>query len=315
MCFLGENKNKSKRNTENAESVETLSVTPMEEEAGSFNKDAAKSAIDGGVRTGETGEEDNVAEDRTFDPVKGSFYNSSRIFGKSEDELEVEFKNYKTRQLFKKISLMLTDPYMPLSEFNDKLEAAISLGLAGVSVLYDRLEHTLKRVKGQIEVNVCVCFPYAADDIKSKIAAVKKCLKTGVNAIEIPINLTDVNERNIRTVERDYRKLRTIAKNKDFILIADISQMTPTDVNMLARILRSCGIVSVKTSCALNASRIDDYALNNLKAVLNGQAEIIACSSTSNSDSVVNVFAIGAEKFAGTEAIAIAESLKKAVIQ
>ena len=315
MCIFGDRKNKEELAIiERAESDLAATVSDAGEEADSRKAENAEKLSQELHVTESAPQKKQTAEEKKEEPTRGAFYSSSRVFGKSEGELEAEFKDYKTRRLFKKISLMLTDPYMPKSEFDEKLETAVSLGLGGVSVLYDRLDYTLKKVKGAIEVNVCVCFPYAADDVKSKIAAVKNCVKTGVDAIEIPINLTDVSERNIRSVERDYRKLRALAKNKNFILIAELSKMTPTDSGLLARICRAAGITWVKTSCALPFSRIDDYALNNHKAVLKGQAEVIACSSTDNADGVVSVFAIGAERFAGTEAIAIAKSLKKTVI-
>ena len=245
---------------------------------------------------------------------EASFYSSAKLFGKSEEEMTAEFKNYKAQKLLKKISLMLTDPYVPLAEFEEKLVSAKSMGLKGASVLYDRVEYALDKAGEGFPVSVCVCFPYASDDFRSKVVAVKKAVRFPVNAVEVPLNMTDVTEKNYRRVESEYAKLKRIVGKKDFVLITDVSFLTPNDMNLLSRICKDVGISNVKTSCAMKGSRVDDIALNNLKAVLGDGVNIIACSSTSNDKDVVGFFAVGATEYSGTEAIELAESIKRVIL-
>ena len=241
---------------------------------------------------------------------EGVFFSSARIFGKSESEMQAEFKEYKAAKLLKKMSLMLTDPYMPVAEFEGCLSRAIEMGLKGVSVLPNRLSRALKIANERIPVSVCVSFPYAADDFKSKKAALKSVIKKEISAVEIPVVLTDVTEKTASSVAKEYKKLRKTADKKQFVLIADIAGMTPSDMDILALICKNAGIETIKTSCAQKDSKIDDYALNNLKAVLGDRVRIIACSSSNSAQEVVGAFAIGASEYSGTEALSLAEDLR-----
>ena len=280
---------------------------------------AERSAL---IFPGEKKEDSDGAEPTLKEPDRmdaesedsGSFYSSARLFGKSEEEMTSEFKSYKAKKLLNKISLMLTDPYLPLPEFEEKLSKAMSLGLKGATVLFDRAEYAVRRAGVAFPINVCVCYPFASDDFKAKAVAIKRALRLPINAIEIPINLTDVSERNVRKVESEYRRLRRLVGRRGFVLIAEVSSMSPTDMSLLARICKNAGIDAIKTSCAFKNSRIDDIALNNLKAILGESVTLVACSSTDDDREVVGVFAVGAVEFSGTQAIELSESLKRTIL-
>ena len=301
---------------------ETESLTEFAEFDAAEDISAAEEELAEDISSQETvgqAERDDLTENEKADETakeeigEGTFFSSSRLFGKSEEEMTAEFKNYKATQLLKKISLMLTDPYMPLVDFDDMIAAAMNLGLKGVTVLPDRLERAIKTANGGLPVSVCVCFPYAVDDFRAKLVAVKRAVRYAVEAVEMPINLTDVTERNVYTFEREYKKIRRVVGRKNFVLIADISRMTPMDMSLLSRICKNAGIDTVKTSCALKGSRVDDLALNNLKAVLGDRVKIVACSATSDEKEVVRSFAVGAAEFSGTDSVNLSKSMKETI--
>lgn len=253
---------------------------------------------------------ESEAEKVKEDEQKGSFYTSAKVFGISEGQMEDEFKSYKAGKLFEKISLILTDPYLPIEAFKNKLLSAMSMGLSSVSVLPNRLKIALKAVNDGIPVYVCVGFPYAIEGATSLSFSLKKVARTKARGVEMPLNLADLNEKKLKTIISEYKKYRNYVKKKDFVLIADISRMSPTDLGALAKICKEAGIKTVRTSCAERATKVDEYLLNNLKANLGEGIKVVACSTEDGNREVIGIFACGADKFASPQAIDIARGIK-----
>ena len=256
------------------------------------------------------GEENADSGDAT---QKSPFFSSAKIFGISEGQMENEFKTYKAGKLFEKMSLVLTDPYMPIEYFKNKLLAASSMGLSSVSVLPNRLKTALTSIEGKIPVYVCVGFPYAIEGTTSLVFSLKKIARTRASGVEMPLNLADLNEKKLKTIVAEYKKYRKLVKKKDFVLIADISRMSPTDLGALAKICKETGIKTVRTSCAERATKVDEYLLNNLKANLGDGVKVVACSTEDGNNEVIGIFACGADKFASPNAIDIARGIKESL--
>ena len=287
---------------------ESETVEKVEEVDDYADGELKKSAVNGVI-----GEDIGKAPEDFADNDKSNFSTSAKVFGISDDQMESEFKTYKAGKLFKKLGVMLTDPYMRINEFENSIASAIALGLDSVSVLPNRLSAAIKTAAGKINIYVCVSFPYAVDDHKTKLYSIKKAVKSAAYGVELPLNVSDLSERKIKAVVKEYKKYRSIAKNKDFVLIADIEAMSPTDVGSLAKICREAGVKTVKTSCALNGSKVDEYALNNLRSVLGNEVKIIAASASDDGKKVIEIFASGADVFSAPNAISLAKSLKDSI--
>lgn len=296
--------------------AETAENTENDENSASENAfEDSEENVDSEVKDGDDAESDAPAEvvdnaesDETSQ--KSPFYSSAKVFGISEGQMENEFKSYKAGKLFEKMTLVLTDPYLPIENFKNKLLAASSMGLSSVSVLPNRSKVALKAVEGKIPVYVCIGFPYAIEGNTSLVFSLKKAARTRVFGVEMPLNLADLNEKKLKTIISEYKKYRKIVKKKDFVLIADISRMSPTDLGALAKICKETGIKTVRTSCAERATRVDEYLLNNLKANLGDGVKVVACSTEDGNREVIGIFACGADKFASPNAIDIARGIK-----
>ena len=259
---------------------------------------------------GEDPKEDITQDDPIAEDNKGAFYSSAKVFGVSEEQMESEFKSFKAGKLFERISLMLTDPFIPLAEFKNKLLAAVTMGFNSVTVLPNRLSVALKTVEGKLPVFVFVSYPYCVDDIKTRTFALKRVIRSSAEGVEMPINVVDLSERKLRSVIAEYKKYRKTARKKQFVLVIDVEKTSPTELGMIAAILKGAGIKFVKTSAAVGESRVDEYVLNNLKSSLGDGVKVIACSSSDEGKDVIGIFSCGADKFSSPNAIEIAKSIK-----
>ena len=272
-------------------------------------EEGAFEATDGKSADNEVIDGDLVKNDDS-PAAKSAFYSSAKVFGVSEEQMENEFKSFKAGKLFEKISLSLADPYMTAAEFNNKLLAAASMGFDSVSVLPNRLGAAIKTVGDKLRVYVCASYPYAADDVKTKLFVLKRMAKTAVVGVELPLASTDLYDKKLRALVSEYKKYRKARGKKELVLVVDVARISPAEMGEIASLCKGAGITTVKTFCAAGESGADEYVINNLKSCLGDGIRLIASSYSREGKDVVGIFSCGADKFSSPNAIEVAKGIK-----
>ena len=245
---------------------------------------------------------------------KRAFYDSAKVFGVSEGQLENEFKTFKAGKLFTRINLTLNDPFLSIADFKNMLTEAYSMGLGSVSVYPNRLAEALKTVGSLMPVYALVSYPYATDDQKSRLFTVKKLAKTGIAGVEIPLNVTELSEKRPKMIAKEYKRLKWwLGGKKELVLVIEMDRLTPADIGAFAKVCKEAGITKVKTSCALANDKIDEYLLNNLRVALGENVGIIAATAKGSGEEVVSVFASGAKEYSTPHAVSVATEIKDTI--
>ncbi len=259
--------------------------------------------------------EDNKKEDLekgdTIPKKSDSMGTAAKVFGVSSEQLEAEFLKQKADKLFKKIELMLCDPFMSENEIMKRAKEAKDLGLSQITVFPALVKKVKALTAGAIAVGTSLAYPFGADSVSTIKYAIKNALKLGADVIEVPFSHYDICQKKPKVVAKIYEKYRKLCKTKKFVLVCEIAKMTPNEIEELGKIINFAGIKSVKTSAGLEGAVVDEYVLPTFKKSLLPTVEITVCEHTGKGENAIRAFNVGADKYASVNAGAIARAIKE----
>ncbi len=250
-------------------------------------------------------------EEKAASSTSESLGTAAKVFGISNEQLEAEFIKQKADRLFSKIELMLCDPFMAEAEILKRAKEAKDLGLSKISVLPALIKKVKAVTGGTIPIAVACSYPYGVEAQSTIKYAIKKAVKSGADAIEVPFVYSDICQKKTKAVAKIYEKYRKLCKTKKFVLVCEIAKMTPNEIEELAKIINYAKITSVKTSAGLEGALIDEYVLPTFKKALLAEVELIACEYKGKSENAIRAFNSGADKYASVNASSIARTIKE----
>ncbi len=195
--------------------------------------------------------------------------NSFKQFTDSEKALYEEFKRkinlQAARAQIKKIEYNLSDVTAGLSALKAACSDASGLQLGGICVAPSFVKACsgflgapLKRKSNLI---ACISYPNGGDTTYIKVKALKRAIKDGADEVEVTAPIAQIRDGNFQYVKREFKKLRSAAKNKALRISAECSLLNKNEMLRLCLLAADCKINSIKAaSCGYGGEDVQIIA-------------------------------------------------------
>ncbi len=176
-------------------------------------------------------------------------------FTDNEKALFEEFKHkinlQAARAQIKKIEYNLSDVTTGLSALKAACADASSLRLGGICVAPCFVKpcstYLGAPAKRESSLIACIGYPDGGDTTYIKAKAVKRAIKDGADEVEVTVPIAHIRDGNFPYVKREFKKLRSAAKNHSLRISAECDLLTKNEIIRLCMLAAECKVNSVKT--------------------------------------------------------------------
>ncbi len=155
---------------------------------------------------------------------------------------------------------------------------AETLGLGAVCVLPCQVKNCVSFLGSDPKASViaCISYPHGGDTTKMKVAAVKQAVKDGVDEAEVTAPVSVVKEGNWSYIKKEFKKLKSAAKNRNVRINLECSYLTEHEIIKLATLAADSGITSLRVSSGGISSGFKPETVAKVKSAVRDKCTIKA---------------------------------------
>ncbi len=259
-----------------------------------------------------------------FNGVKEYFVNQplslelkeiSSIFKESEQELSKEFGYFKANKLFSKMDYSLIDLNMNGEEFKQKCLLCERYNFKSLTIYPTFIERAKGVVKGKnVKVRAIISYPFGEDYFASKIASLKKALKSGVDEVAYTISVSQIKSGEYAKISKEIKKALKISKKNKFYPLINPQNLTLIEVERcLKEISLIDGVFSIFIMPQDENYQVNLDTANSFLSKVYGNATLEVGGNVTNLSDVVSLVKQGITFVSSPFSPKIAEELKEKI--
>lgn len=194
------------------------------------------------------------------------------IMDAEEKQKFAEFKKKINREAalaqVNKLEYNLTDAAIDKGALRRACQDANSLGIGGVCVFpcFVKACVSFLGADPKTALIACISYPHGADTTQIKAAAVKRAVKDGVDEVEVTAPIAYVKDGNWSYVRREFKKLKSAAKNRTVRINIESRYLTKNEISRLSNLAADCGITSLRTCSGEYGGGFDPDVVSQIKS-------------------------------------------------
>ncbi len=189
---------------------------------------------------------------------------TKEVYSRIQAENNGQDQRTDTYDLGKNIEYTLMDPRIRIDDIQQLCETAKQKRYACICVPQWFVAFAKDMVSGT-DVRVCtaVGLPGGNSATEAKYAEVKQAVSNGLDEVDIPINMTLLNQENLEAVKRDIQQAMIPAKDKALVkAVIELGVTSKEKVTKAIKMLQECGIDFIVISNIISSR---PYDMNDIK--------------------------------------------------
>ncbi len=236
------------------------------------------------------------------------------LFGQTEAEISKEYGAFKAQKMYGKMDYLIDEGVISFDEFKSKCALAVKYGFKSVTVLpnFVALAKGILNGKGVL-VKCLISYPFGEDLVRVKHCAVKSAVKMGADEISVVISPREVRYGNYKLIVKSLKKVVKLAKKRPVCAILPSKNLTPYEMQKLARLIARESKVSSVMAVGVNGESYLELLKETVMAV-NGKCHVDFLGDIKTPYEAVSILSSGANRITSANCPEIANQLNIKII-
>lgn len=258
------------------------------------------------------GELENTIEINTEDKKNNDTKDLASLFGQSENQLKKEFGCFKAKKIYKKLSYFVDSKAKLREELIKEFQNAKKWEFHSVAVYPTQVALAKLVLKGTAtKVRALINFPSGEEFFKVTSRGIRKVFEMGADEIGVMISSYSVLNDYAKEQSKFIKKLTAKYKKRSFIVMLDVTSLTPVDIEKGIKALKGCGAEALML-VNFNGGFAKNVILESVLA-LNGKAHLECFAKISSLEDAVSLLLDGVNVLTLNNATIIAKELSDKV--
>lgn len=191
------------------------------------------------------------------------------------------------------------------------------------SVCYDGMKYKtasvcippcyVKSAKEYIKHNLKICtvigFPNGYSTLETKLFETQNALNSGVDEIDMVINLGYVKQKNFEAIENEISKIKSVCKDKILKVIIETCLLTDEEKIKMCEVVSKSGADYIKTSTGFSKSGATIHDVELFKNNISNSVKIKAAGGISSLEDAENFLKAGASRLGTSRIVKLVKNM------
>lgn len=163
--------------------------------------------------------------------------------------------------------------------------------------------------------NVLVCtvigFPLGQNTLETKVFETKDCVAKGAQEIDMVINIPKLKEGDIDFCVNEINEIKKACNGATLKVIVETCLLTPQEKELAAKIVLKSNAEFIKTSTGFSTAGATFEDMEIFKSVVQNNKLIKAAGGIKNTDDLLKMISLGANRIGTSRGVELIEALKK----
>ncbi len=213
-------------------------------------------------------------------------------------------------EILSRVDHTLLAPESTLEQIYALCDEGIKYGVASVCIPPCYVEKAKNYVKNNLKICTVIGFPNGYNTSKVKVFETEDALNSGVNEIDMVINIGALKDKNYSEVENEIRNIKEVCGKNVLKVIVETCLLTEEEKVRMCEIVTSADADFIKTSTGFSKSgaRLEDIIL--FKKHLGENVKIKASGGISTLEDAEAFIKAGASRLGTSKIIKIAKEMQ-----